>query len=199
MFLYIKLLRFVSMSNYLIQRGIMEAMEKDDVDRVLEQWAEERPDLDASPIGVFGRLSRAERVLDRALSRTFNRSGLVRGEFDVLATLRRNGEPYSLAPTELYRSMMLSSGAMTNRLDRLEERGLVRRSQDTDDRRGVRITLTEKGFDLIEEAVEAHVENEQRLLAGLSEEERLHLAELLGKLMSSMQTHRQAETHGSEN
>ncbi len=174
-------------------------MEKDDVDRILEQWAEARPDLDASPMGVFGRLSRAEGMLDRSLSETFKRFGLYRGEFDVLATLRRNGEPYSLTPTELYRSMMLSSGAMTNRLDRLEGRGLVRRSRGSDDRRGVRITLTEKGFDLIEEVVEAHVENEQRLLAGLSEEERLHLAELLGKLMFSIQTRRQAETPGSEN
>ncbi len=176
-----------------------EADGNDAVEEILRQWSVERPDLDVSAMGVFGRLSRAARMLGRSLAETFGRYGLNGGEFDVLATLRRAGGPYGLTPTDLYRSMMLSSGAMTNRLDRLEERGLVRRSQDTDDRRGVRITLTEKGFDLIEEAVEAHVENEQRLLAGLSEEERLHLAELLGKMMSSMQTRRQAETHGSEN
>lgn len=175
----------------------MEAMEKDDVDRILEQWAEERPDLDASPMGVFGRLSRAERVLDQALSRTFNRSGLVRGEFDVLATLRRNGEPYSLAPTELYRSMMLSSGAMTNRLDRLEERGLVRRSPDPGDRRGVRITLTGKGLDLIEEAVEAHVEGEEKLLGSLGGEDRARLAALLRELLVSMEGSESGETKPS--
>ncbi len=166
----------------------MQVVEKDGLDGILEQWAGERPDLDASPMGVFGRLSRAERVLDRSLSGTFKRFGLVRGEFDVLATLRRNGEPYSLTPTELYRSTMLSSGAMTNRLDRLEERGLVRRSPDPGDRRGVQITLTEEGLDLIEEAVGAHVRNEDRLLGGLSGEDRARLAGLLRELLVSMES-----------
>lgn len=176
-----------------------EADGNDAVEEILRQWAVERPDLDVSAMGVFGRLSRAERMLDRSLARTFGRYGLNRGEFDVLATLRRAGGPNGLPPTELYRSMMRSSATMTNRIDRLEERGLVAREPDPDDRRGVRIRLTAEGFELIEHTVTAHVENEQRLLAGLSEEERLHLAELLGKLMSSIETRRQAETHGSEN
>ncbi len=175
----------------------MGFVEKDGLDRILEQWAEERPDLDASPMGVFGRLSRAERMLDRSLSETFKRFGLVRGEFDVLATLRRNGEPYSLTPTELYRSTMLSSGAMTNRLDRLEGRGLVRRSPDPGDRRGVLITLTEEGLDLIEEAVEAHVRNEDRLLCSLGDEDREQLADLLRKLLVSMERARSGETKPS--
>jgi len=172
----------------------MGVMEKDGVDRILEQWAEERPDLDASPMRVFGRLSRAERMLDRSLSETFKRFGLVRGEFDVLATLRRNGGAYSLTPTELYRSTMLSSGAMTNRLDRLEERGLVRRSPDPGDRRGVLITLTEEGLDLIEEAVEAHVEGEEELLDSLGEDDREQLAALLRKLLVSMEGAGSAQT-----
>lgn len=156
------------------------------MDRILEQWADQRPDLDASPMGVFGRLSRAARVLDRALSETFGRYGLRAGEFDVLAALRRAGEPYSLTPTELYRSMMLSSAAMTNRLDRLEGRGLVYRSPDPDDRRGVLVGLTGEGLKLVEEAVRAHVEGEEALLGSLSPEERELLAELLRKLLASM-------------
>jgi DNA-binding MarR family transcriptional regulator len=162
-------------------------VERDAVDRILGQWAEERPDLDASPMGVFGRLSRAERLLDRALVEVSSRFGINRGEFDVLATLRRAGEPYSLTPTELFRSMMLSSAAMTNRIDRLEERGLVRRSPDPDDRRGVRISLTEEGLALIEEAVGAHVGAEEELLRSLSGREREQLAGLLRKLLFSME------------
>ena len=100
-----------------------------------------------------------------------------------MATLRRAGEPYALTPTELFWSMMLSSAAMTNRLDRLEERGLVRSSPDPDDRRGVRITLTEEGLDLIEEAVRAHVGAEEGLLRSLSGEEHEQLAGLLRKLL----------------
>jgi DNA-binding MarR family transcriptional regulator len=175
----------------------MEVVEKDGLDRILEQWAEERPDLDASPMGVFGRLSRAEKLLERSLSGTFRRFGLVRGEFDVLGTLRRSGDPYSLTPTELYRSTMLSSGAMTNRLDRLEERGLVRRSPDPGDRRGVLITLTEEGLGLIEEAVGAHVEGEEELLGALSGEDREQLACLLRKLLSSMEGAGSGETKPS--
>ncbi|MDQ3222192.1 MAG: MarR family transcriptional regulator [Gemmatimonadota bacterium] len=172
-----------------------EADGNDAVDEILRQWSVERPDLDVSAMGVFGRLSRAARMLGRSLAQTFGRYGLNGGEFDVLATLRRAGGPYGLTPTDLYRSMMLSSAAMTNRIDRLEERGLVAREPDPDDRRGVRIRLTNEGFELIDGAVTAHVEGEERLLAALSEEERQHLAELLGKLMLSMQARQQTETH----
>ena len=168
------------------------------MDRILGQWAQERPDLDASPMGVFGRLSRAERLLGRSLAEASSRFGINRGEFDVLATLRRAGEPYALTPTELFRSMMLSSAAMTNRLDRLEERGLVRRSPDPDDRRGVRITLTEEGLDLIEGAVEAHVEAEEGLLGALSGEDRERLADLLRKLLFSMEGDRDGAARSSE-
>lgn len=167
------------------------------VERILRQWSAERPDLDVSGMGVFGRLSRAERMLDRSLAQTFARYGLNRGEFDVLATLRRAGGPYGLTPTDLYRSMMRSSAAMTNRIDRLEERGLVAREPDPDDRRGVRICLTAEGLALIEDAVAAHVEGEERLLTALSKDERRRLAELLAKLMTSMQTRQSTGSHGS--
>lgn len=168
------------------------------VEQILRQWSVERPDLDVSAMGVFGRLSRAARMLDRSLAQTFGRYGLNGGEFDVLATLRRAGGSRGLTPTELYRSMMLSSAAMTNRIDRLEERGLVARGPDPDDRRGVRIRLTAEGLELIEGAVAAHVDGEERLLAALNGEERQQLAQLLSKLMSSMQTYQRTGTHDSE-
>lgn len=171
----------------------------DAVGQILRQWAVERPDLDVSAMGVFGRLSRAASLLQKSLAETFEGYGLNRGEFDVLATLRRSGDPYSLTPTALYRSMMLSSAAMTNRIDRLEERGLVARGPDPDDRRGVRISLSAEGLDLIERAVETHVEGEERLLEALSEEERQHLAQLLNRLMFSMQASQQAQTRGPKN
>ena len=163
------------------------------MDVILEQWGVERPDLDASPMGIFGRLSRGAKMLDRSLAATFAEFGLNGGEFDVLATLRRSGEPYSLTPTELFRSMMLSSAAMTNRIDRLEGRGLVERSPDPNDRRGVRITLTGEGLELVNRAVEAHVEGERRLLGSLSGEEREELAGLLRKLLVSLERHQSAE------
>ena len=164
----------------------MGVVEGDAVDRIIGQWAVERPDLDASPMGIFGRLSRGAKVLDRSLAAMFSEFGINGGEFDVLATLRRSGEPYSLTPTELFRSMMLSSAAMTNRIDRLEGRGLVERSPDPNDRRGVRITLTGEGLDLVNKAVEAHLRGEHGLLDSLSTEEREALAGLLRKLLASM-------------
>ena len=170
------------------------ADENDAVEQILRQWAVARPDLDVSAMGVFARLSRADRLLKKSLAETFEGYGLNGGEFDVLATLRRAGGPYGLTPTELYRSMMLSSAAMTNRIDRLEERGLVAREPDPDDRRGVRIRLTAAGLELIEGALAAHVEGEERLLAALSRDERRQLAGLLAKLMSSMQAHQRTET-----
>ena len=169
------------------------ADENDAVEQILRQWAVARPDLDVSAMGVFARLSRADRLLKKSLAETFEGYGLNGGEFDVLATLRRAGGPYGLTPTELYRSMMLSSAAMTNRIDRLEERGLVAREPDPDDRRGVRIRLTAAGLELIEGALAAHVEGEERLLAALSRDERRQLAGLLAKLMSSMQAHQRTE------
>ena len=127
-------------------------MTQDQVDFVLAQWAEERPDLDATPMGVIGRLARAAVYIGNALQENFDQFDLHRGEFDVLATLRRNGAPYQLTPTDLLKAMMLSSGAMTNRLDRLEKAGYIERQPNPADRRGTLVTLTETGLALINTA-----------------------------------------------
>jgi DNA-binding MarR family transcriptional regulator len=161
-------------------------MERDHVDDILAQWRRERPDLDPAPMGVIGRISRAARRLDRALDTTFSAFELNGGEFDVLATLRRSGPPYRLTPTRLFTDLMLSSGAMTNRLDRLERAGLIARTPDPSDRRGTLVGLTPRGLELVDAAVTAHLANEERLLDGLSSAEREQLAGLLRKLLRSL-------------
>ncbi len=160
--------------------------EQDDVDPILEQWRRERPDLDPSPIGVVGRISRAARELEARLEPVYREHGLEPGWHDVLATLRRQGPPYQLRPSDFTGSLMLTSSGATKRLDRLERAGLVERAPDPDDRRGVTITLTEAGHELIDRVTEAHLANEARLLAGLSAREREQLAGLLRKLGLSL-------------
>jgi DNA-binding MarR family transcriptional regulator len=162
-------------------------MQSDPVDKILGQWQRERPDLDVSPMGVIGRMGRLAKHLERAIQETFSEFGLTVGEFDVLAALRRSGKPYQLSPTELFNMLMVSSGTMTHRIDRLEQAELVRRIPDLSDRRGTLIELTDKGFDLIEQAVEAHVVNEHRILSVLAESEREALIQLLRKLLVSFE------------
>ena len=164
-------------------------MEHDHVDTILAQWQREKPDLDARPMAVVGRISRSAKALSRALDTTFARFGLNGGEFDVLATLRRSGAPYRLTPTELFKDLMLSSGAMTNRLDQLERAELIERIPDPSDRRGTLVGLTAHGIDLVDTAVAAHLANEHRLLHALSSDEREHLADLLRKLLCSLENH----------
>ncbi|MFD7236201.1 MarR family winged helix-turn-helix transcriptional regulator [Streptomyces syringium] len=159
----------------------------DHVDRVLEQWAERRPDLDVSPMAVIGRLSRLHRLIDAELGRTFAAHGLDKASFDVLATLRRSGPPpYSLTPAGLMRSSMVTSGAITQRLDRLEARGLVTRTPSASDGRVVHVTLTEEGLALIDRALPDHVATEERILAALSRPQRDALAEGLRDLLESL-------------
>ncbi|MES0024575.1 MULTISPECIES: MarR family transcriptional regulator [unclassified Mesorhizobium] len=154
--------------------------------KAVEQWKRERPDLEVSPMLVLGRLNEASSLIARErLAPLFARFGLQAGEFDVLATLRRSGQPYALTPTALYEATMVTSGAMTNRLDRLEKAGLILRGPHPNDRRGIVVQLTEKGLALIDEALTAHVANEHEILAGLSGAERGALARLLGKLIDS--------------
>jgi DNA-binding MarR family transcriptional regulator len=158
----------------------------DPVDRILAQWAEQRPDLDVSPMGVIGRLSRASRLVDAELRRTFAAHDLDAASFDVLATLRRAGPDDGLTPTELMRSAMVTSGAITQRLDRLEARGLVTRSPRAADGRGVLVALTPAGRELIDRALPDHVATEHRLLAALDTGQRAALTDALRALLAAL-------------
>lgn len=138
-------------------------------------------------MAVLGRLNEASSLIARErLAPLFARFGLQTGEFDVLATLRRSGPPYALTPTALYEATMVTSGAMTNRLDRLEKLGLIMRGPHPNDRRGIVVQLTDKGLTLIDEAVAAHVANEHEILSGLTRQEQEMLARLLEKLIASV-------------
>ncbi len=153
--------------------------EPDHVGRILEQWRVERPDLDVSPMGVIGRLHRLAARLDAELHPVFAAAGLGDGDFDVLASLRRSGAPYELTAGELGASTMVTSGAVTKRVDRLERAGYVERRVCADDARSRRVRLTDEGRVLVDDVVEKHVANEHRLLSGLSDLERGRLARLL--------------------
>ena len=145
----------------------------------MAQWARERPDVDVSPQGVIGRLHRLADRLDEELAAVYGEFGLGAGEFDVLATLRRAGAPYELAPGELARWTMVSSGAVTKRVDRCVEQGWVTRRVSEGDHRGRVIALTPAGHDLIDRAFTAHMANEHRLVGMLDEDDRTRLADLL--------------------
>jgi DNA-binding MarR family transcriptional regulator len=151
----------------------------DAMDVILEQWARERPDLDCSPMGVIGRISQLQREVFLAQRATFARHGLDAPSFDVLAALRRAGPPYQLTPTALMRMALVTSGAITQRLDRLEEKGLITRGRSDADGRAVVVTLTEAGRTALDTALPDHLETEHGMLAALSEEEREQLAGLL--------------------
>ncbi len=163
----------------------------DAVDRLLAQWHEERPDVDVSPIGVVGRISRAARVLERGLQKEYSRHGLQAWEFDILATLRRSGPPYELTAGALASSSMVTSGAITNRIDRLVARGLVTRETDPENRRTVRIGLTTQGRRLVDDVLPLHVANEAHLLEPLDPAEQKALAGLLRKLLEAHEQPRQ--------
>ncbi|MEJ1418165.1 MAG: MarR family transcriptional regulator [Candidatus Sedimenticola sp. (ex Thyasira tokunagai)] len=158
-------------------------MRKDHVDFVIRQWAEVRPDLDVSPMAVIGRLVRARSIFSSQLQPVFTRYDLNSGEFDVLATLLRSNKPYTLPPNRLLQALMLSSGAMTNRIDKLESKQLVERKSDPSDRRGVLVSLTDKGYNLINEAVITHINNGRKLLQCLDPQEQEALAALLRKIL----------------
>jgi DNA-binding MarR family transcriptional regulator len=156
--------------------------ERDGVDLIIEQWREERPELDHSPIGIVGRISRLAREIESRLERVYAEQGLEPGWHDVLATLRRSGPPFRMRPTDLTEALMLTSSGTTKRLDRLEKAGLIMRSPDPEDRRGTLITLTAAGRRLIDKVTEAHLANERNILSALSESDRRRLADLLRKL-----------------
>jgi DNA-binding MarR family transcriptional regulator len=156
---------------------------QDGVDQILTQWRQQRPDLDPSPIGVVGRVSRLARELERRLEPVYRAHGLEPGWHALLATLRRTGPPFRMRPTDLTSALMLTSSGTTKRLDRLEQAGLVARAPDPTDRRGTLIALTDKGRELIDGLTPDHLANEERLLSALTPEERERLADLLRKLM----------------
>ncbi|MEV4349960.1 MarR family transcriptional regulator [Actinoplanes sp. NPDC049596] len=152
---------------------------RDGVDHVVDQWAHVRPDLDTTAMAVFDRIASLSRIAGDRLERAYAAFGIGRPEFDVLAALRRAGEPFQLSPGELATSMMLSTGGMTARLDRLERAGLVERRPSPTDRRSVLVRLTEAGFGVIEQAVGAGVAEQQRMLADLPSEKLQQLDDLL--------------------
>jgi DNA-binding MarR family transcriptional regulator len=165
----------------------------DGVDRIVAQWAGERPDLDTTAMAVFGRIYRLAKLAGDEVERAYAGFGISRAEVDVLATLRRSGDPYRLSPGALAASMMLSTGGTTARLDRLEKAGLVERSPDPNDRRGVLVRLTDPGREIIDRAVEAGLARQQALLAHLSPSAQKKLADLLRDLVQPLDPARSSD------
>ncbi|WP_084009859.1 MarR family winged helix-turn-helix transcriptional regulator [Pandoraea oxalativorans] len=159
----------------------------DAVDSILAQWHRERPDLDVSPMGVIGRLKRCAALVQQQLDATFAEFDMSGWEFDMLATLRRSGAPYRLAPTALFSTLMVTSGTMTHRLQRLEARGWIARVPNPDDARSTLVQLTDGGFALIERAVEAHVANEHRMLAPLTKATLVNVESGLGDWLKALE------------
>ncbi|WP_371591726.1 MarR family winged helix-turn-helix transcriptional regulator [Streptomyces virginiae] len=161
-------------------------MQPDSIATIVEQWKRERPDLDPTPMYVIGQLFRLTGELDQRLRSPFSAADLGSGDFDVLAALRRSGSPYSLSAGELSRTVLVTTGAITKRVDRLEARDLVSRSVAETDARGRLITLTAKGVELTDELIAVHLDNQRRLLAGLTGKEQTQLADLLEQLVSTL-------------
>lgn len=161
--------------------------ECDDVDAILEAWHRELPDVDTSPMQILSRVSRLTRRLDLMRRKAFGTQALEAWEFDVLAALRRSGAPYALTPGALMEETLVASGTMTNRIDRLEQSGLVVRTPSEQDRRAVLVSLTPQGRERVDEALRTLVAFEDSFLAGLSATERGDLAGLLRKLLTSIE------------
>jgi DNA-binding MarR family transcriptional regulator len=161
---------------------------QDEVERLLVAWRRERPDLDVEPLAVLSRVSRLARHLDRARRAAFARHGLEAFEFDVLAALRRAGRPYELTPGDLLVQTLVASGTMTNRLDRLESRGLVRRHPDPADRRAVRVRLTARGRAKVDAVLGDLLDRERDVLGDLSRRQQQTLAGLLRAMLVRFDT-----------
>ncbi|MFT4010414.1 MAG: MarR family transcriptional regulator [Nocardioidaceae bacterium] len=155
---------------------------RDEVDGLIEAWGRERPDVDLAPLAVLSRVTRLAHHLDRARGAAFADHGIESWEFDVLAALRRSGAPYELSPGRLLKETLVTSGTMTNRVDRLQQRGLVVRGPDPDDRRGVLVRLTDAGRAAVDGALDGLLEHEARLLSALEHKQRDTLAGLLRQL-----------------
>lgn len=159
----------------------------DRIDRITEQWQRERPDLDISPMGLIGRLGNITLHLSREMEKFFSQFDLNTSSFDVLATLRRAGNPYTLSPGEMLSTLMVTSGTMTNRIDQLEKAGWVIRKVNPQDGRSFLVSLTPQGLELINQVIEAHVNNQKRLVAGLSQQEQQALNALLKVFLNSLE------------
>ena len=185
--------RFILTSRYLAWLGSSldvkryprqtEGVPADEVDRLITAWGRERPDLDLAPLAVLSRVTRLARHLERVRTQAFGTAGLETWEFDVLAALRRTGEPYVLSPGQLVARTRVTSGTMTNRIDRLEHRGLVQRLPDPEDRRGVHVRLTPAGSDHVDLALQALLRRERQILAAVAPDRAARLADLLRDLM----------------
>ena len=156
----------------------------DEVDDIVARWQAERPDLDVTPLQVLSRVSRLARHLDRARRDAFTAHGLETWEFDVLSALRREGSPYQLSPGALLRATLVTSGTMTNRIDRLEAAGLVSRNRDPQDKRGVLVRLTDAGRRTVDAAMSDLLGRERAILAGLSSTAQRDLAGLLRRVLA---------------
>jgi DNA-binding MarR family transcriptional regulator len=157
---------------------------RDEVDALLDAWRRERPDLDVAPMEVLSRISRLAHHLDRRRAAAFNAHGLEAWEFDVLAALRRSGEPYRLTPGQLVRETLVTSGTMTNRVDRLAARGLVNRDDHPGDRRGVLVRLTDQGRETVDAALADLLSAERAILQGLPDADRSQLVRALRQLLA---------------
>ncbi|MBW3695888.1 MarR family transcriptional regulator [Vibrio sp. T187] len=157
----------------------------DAIDRVVEQWAKEKPELETEPMAMMGRIMRIAKYMETQVADLHKKYDMKLGEFDVLATLRRSGKPYRLTPSELIESMMLTSGAMTNRLDKLEAKGLIVRAHSKEDRRSVTVELTKDGLVLIDQMMSEHVETQKYLVKSLSATQKKNTNQLLKTWLSA--------------
>jgi DNA-binding MarR family transcriptional regulator len=164
----------------------MPTEEPDHIDRIVDQWRRERPELDTEPLETLGRIFLAGHLADAVLAENLAAHGLETGWFNLLAALRRAGRPYQLNPTALREATMLSSGGMTKRLDRMTEAGLIERRPDPTDRRGTLVRLTRKGRSVFDKALETHIESERRVLASLTKGDRRALNGVLRKLLRAL-------------
>ncbi|KII76785.1 MarR family winged helix-turn-helix transcriptional regulator [Vibrio renipiscarius] len=157
----------------------------DPVERAVNQWATEKPQLDTEPMAIIGRMLLLSKHLETQISKLHKQHDLKLGEFDVLASLLRSGKPHALTPSELLDALMLTSGAMTNRLDRLEGKGLITRVSNKHDRRSVTVQLTESGFELMTQLIEQHVNLQEELIAGIAQQERGQLNAMLTQWLAA--------------
>lgn len=179
-------------------KSTSQTRQRDAVDAILAQWQRERPDLDASPMGPIGRLKRCAVLLEQRVDAGFTAFDLSMWEFDMLATLRRAGAPYLLSPTDLFSTLMVTSGTMTHRLKRLETRGLITRKPNAQDARSMLVQLTDQGLALINRAVEVHVANERQILSVVPPDVLAGLDNYLSALLVALESEAGSNTNPGE-